>query len=292
MGKYRGLNSFDEVAKKYNETKPIRGRKEDVRPIAERRYAWNRIIKLSDNKYALSDGYWAWWEDGLVTEQTAPIVWERKEDGDYITVRSHKHGGSAVSRYQFINTYLPAGMSFSWGQSGKHFVHDHKKVTQYYLPKFKANIDYTTKTVVMLEDNKLVFKQTPEEMVRVGELVPMKTRRLDKDLDKEYDKKLRAMWEWMQVVLPILGETMYESKTTYADSFGGSYWYWTKRTTPEEVREILNDEEHPKRMAFAVLASIEVDAMRDKRFEPKGDSYKKLRTLVRRVGDFYKTELA
>lgn len=287
------FSSFDDVAKKYNEAKPIRGRTEDVRPIAERRYPHNRIIKLSDNKYALNDGCWDYWENNPVTEQTTPILWERRNDGDYMTVRSHKQGAMSVSRYQFIHAYLPAGMSFSWGKSGKHFVHDHKKVAQYYLPKFKADFDYNNKTIVMKEDNKLVFKYTPEGMVRVGELVPKKTRRLDKELDKEYHGKLTAMYEWMRIVLPVLGDTFKRSRSEYADIFGSSYWYWQNATKPEEVRAILDDIEHPKRVAFAVLLAFDSNATDTKgeRFDDRPDTYKNMRNIVRRLGDFYKVEM-
>jgi hypothetical protein len=285
------FSSFDDVAKRYSEIKPIRGRTEDVRPIAERRYTHNRIIKLSDNKYALNDGFWGYWENNTVTEQTTPILWERRDDGDYMTVRSHKQGSMSISRYQFIDAYLPAGMSFSWGRSGKHFVHDHKKVLQYYLPKFKADFDYTNRMMVMEEDNKLVFKYTPEGMVRVGELVPEKTRRLDKELDKEYHGKLTAMYEWMRIVLPILGDTFKSSRSEYADIFGSSYWYWQSGISPKEVREILEDIEHPKRMAFAALLAWDSDAIEGERFHDKPDTYKRMRNIVRRVGDFYKVEM-
>ena len=287
------LSSFDEIAKKYNDTKPIRGRAEDVRPIAQRRYAHNRIIKIGDNKYALSDGNWGWWNDDYVGEMTAPIVWERRDDGDYMTVRSHLSGSSSVSRYYFLRNYLPASMGFVWYQTGKHYVYDHKKITKYYLPKFKATFDYNTRTMVMKEDNKLVFKYTPEGMMRVGEPVPMKTKRLDKELDKEYNGKLTAMYEWMRIVLPILGDTMNISKTTYADAFGRSYWYWQSGTNPEEVRAILNDEEHPKRMAFAVLLAIDGGAMDggSGRFADNPNAYKAMRNIVRRIGDFYKVEM-
>jgi hypothetical protein len=286
---YRGLNSFDEVAKRYNEIKPIRGRKDDVRPLSERRYTWNRIIKVDDNKYILSDGHYTWWGD--VLDSVSPIIWERREDGDYMTIRNNMNDSSAVSRYQFISHYLPLGMSFDWyTKSGKHFVK--YKDQEHYLPKYKCTFDYTTKELTIHKDNKLVFKHVDGEFIRANELQPMKTRRLDKALDKEYGAKLSAMWDWMQIVLPVLGETMYQDKMIYAEAFGGSYWYWTKRTTPEEVREILNDEEHPKRMAFAVLSALEIGAMHDKRFEPQVGLYQKMRMLVRRIGNFYKTELA
>lgn len=288
------LSSFDEVAKKYNDTKPIRGRAGDVRPISERRYAHNRIVKVNDNKYVLSDGNWGWWNDDYVGEMTAPIVWERKDDGDYMTVRSHSNGSSSVSRYYFLRNYLPAGMGFEWQQDGKHYVHDLKKVKKYYLPKFKADFDYNTKTMVMKQDNKLVFKYTPDEgMVRVGEPVPMKTRRLDKDMDKEYSDKLTAMYEWMRIVLPILGDTLFSSRTEYADAFGRSYWYWQNGTNPKEVREILDDVEHPKRMALAVLLAVDGGATTKDtgRFVDNHSVYKNMRNIVRRIGDFYKVEM-
>ena len=95
-----GLSSFDEVVAKYEQTKPIRGARanDDLRPLAERRYWWARVIKVNDNKYALCDGHWMWAhvKDDTISEQTCPILWERKEDGDYMTVRSHMNGGMSV----------------------------------------------------------------------------------------------------------------------------------------------------------------------------------------------------
>ena len=51
---YKKLNSFDDVAKAYESIKPIQGArvKEDLRPLRERRYWWNRIMKINDNTYA------------------------------------------------------------------------------------------------------------------------------------------------------------------------------------------------------------------------------------------------
>jgi hypothetical protein len=132
-------------------------------------------------------------------------------------------------------------------------------------------------------------------MVRVGELVPKKTRRLDKELDKEYGDKLTAMYGWMRVVLPILGDTFKRSRTEYAEVFGNSYWYWQNSINTKEVREILDDVEHPKRMAFAVLLAIDSGATdgspQGERFQAKPDTYKNMRNIVRRIGDFYKVEM-
>ena len=211
----QGLNSFDEVVMAYNTIKPIRGARahEDLRPLAERRYWWSRVWKISDTKYALLDGHWAWSSahGDSVREHTAPIVWERKEDGDYMTVRSHMNDGISVSRYTFLDRWLPKGMRFDWyTTTGKHFIKHttDKGYHEYYLPKFKGNMDWQNKIFTMLEDNKLVFKHTAGGFDRVGDLVPMQTRRINKDLDAIYKPKMKEMWEWMCVVLPVMGDSL------------------------------------------------------------------------------------
>ena len=55
------LNNFKAVEAKYNSIKPVVSKNhtldQDIRPIGERRYKWQRIKKLSDNCYAFLDGY-------------------------------------------------------------------------------------------------------------------------------------------------------------------------------------------------------------------------------------------
>jgi hypothetical protein len=291
MGYYR-LSSFDDVAKAYNEIVPIRGARanEDLRPLAERRYWWNRVLKVSDNKYVLCDGHWAWTSSGgdnLVREQTAPIVWERKEDGDYLTVRSHMNDGISVSRYTFLDRWLPKCMRFDWyTTTGKHFVKYQGK--ELYLPKFKGKMDWSAKTFEMLEDNKLVFKVTADgEFERVGDLVPMQTRRIDKEVDAKYKPKMKEMWEWMFAVLPVLGDTLGDSRSTYAELLTDgrtSYWYWDRYMDKNLIRGILDNPDHEKRMALAVMTAYQADAVQGGRFEPAKDSWAKFRACLRKTG--------
>lgn len=299
----QGLNSFDEVVAYYNGTKPIRGARanEDLRPLAERRYWWNRIHKASDNKYVLCDGHWAF-SGGLsnggghdnMREQTAPIVWERREDGDYMTVRSHMNDGISVSRYTFLDRWLPKGMRFDWyTTTGKHFVKHQDK--EYYLPKFKGKMDWQAKTFTMTEDNKLVFKHTAEGLFeRVGDLVPMQTRRIDKEVDAHYKPKMKEMWEWMQIVLPIMGDRLGDAKNQYASDLiegTASYWYWDRYVSKELIREILDNPEHDKRMALAGLLAYRADAISGGRFEPSKDSWAKFRACLRKTGGMLAVEL-
>ena len=293
------LSSFDEVAKAYNDIKPIKGGRAnmDLRPLTARRYWWNRVMKVSDTKYLLLDGHWAWTGNANDTlrELTAPIMWERKDDGDYITIRSHMNDGISVSRYTFLCDHLPKDMFFHW-DNGKHYVKHHPTGKDHYLPKFKGNMDWQAGTFEMVEDNKIVFKHKDGEFTRANELQPFKTRRIDKEVDKEFAPKLAELYEWMQVVLPILGTTLNDARTEYAnkltDNNGyGGYWYWQRYVKADEVRAILNDPEHEKRMALAVVLANEAVAMdSENRFMVKPDTLSLMRKVIRKVANFYLVE--
>jgi hypothetical protein len=291
------FKTFDEVVKRYEDTKPIRGGRasQDLRPLGQRRYWWNRVAKVSDTKYLLLDGNWSFMyhhninTDGIL-EQTAPIVWERKEDGDYITIRNHSEGGCSISRYTFLATYLPSGMRFDWCGNGKHFVkyqgHD------YYLPKFKAKMDWQNKTFTMIEDHNLTFKVNGTGFTRVSKPLPMQTRKVDKDIDAYYKLKIKELWDWMQIVLPVMGDTLGDSKQTYAESLGSSgYWYWVRQMDKTLIREILDNPEHDKRMALAGLSAYDIGAINNGRFEPTKESWSKFRSLMRKIGGMYAVEL-
>jgi hypothetical protein len=293
------LSSFNDVAKAYADIKPIKGAriKEDLRPLNQRRYWWNRIIKVNDNKYLLCDGHWAWQNmTDDVREQTCPIMWERKDDGDFITIRNHMNDGISVSRYTFLQSHLPIGMHFHY-DNGKHFVNYVGK--DHYLPKFKGLMDWSNHIFKMEQDNKIVFKHVDNGVVgqgyiRVNELQPYKTRRIDKELDAQYYPKIQDLYAWMQVVLPVLGETLISNRSEYAnkllDTGYGGYWYWQRYVNPLEVRQILDDPEHEKRMALAVILANEAEAYHQDRFAVKIDTFKRMHKVIRKVANFVMIE--
>jgi len=131
---------FDDVKAWYDATKPMGGASnagKDIRPLGDRRRKHERIIKISDSCYALSDGYhfgdaefpnWA----ARATPVTAaevefycPIVWRKHRDGtETVKVRNgtgpnHSHN----ARYDFLQRNMPVGLAFvRSGGSGKQFV--------------------------------------------------------------------------------------------------------------------------------------------------------------------------
>ena len=297
MGR-NGLNTFDDVAKRYAETKPIRGARasEDLRPLGERRYWWNRIMRVSDTKYLLLDGHWGSGWNCSAQEMTCPILWERRDDGDYLTIRSHMNDGISVSRYTFLDRFLPYGLSFDWySETGKHYVVQRNTGSgekRHYLPKFKGRMDWSNRTFEMTRDNKIVFKvEADGSFTRANELQPYQTRRIDKDLDRKYTDKVTELWQWAQDMLPILGENIVNDRYEYANKLtGGGYWYWTKSIGQTELCAILDDPEHEKRLALAVCLANEVGALETNRFKHKADTMYQVKQSIRKAGKFFVVE--
>ena len=303
-----GLNTFDQVAKEYNKIKPIKGARasQDLRPLSERRYWWNRIMKVNDNKYLLLDGHWTGsWNapsnNPNMQAQTCPIMWERKDDGDYLTIRSHMNNGISVSRYTFLDKFLPYGLGFDWySETGKHYVIERSmglgspSEKRHYLPKFRGIMDWANNKFEMVEDNKIVFKvEADGKLTRTNELQPYQTRRIDKELDTKYANKVVELWDWAQIMLPILGNTVRDNRYEYAQKLtnGGSYWYWSKQLNQVELCAILDDPEHEKRLALAVCLANETGAIsNDGRFEHKADTMYQIKQSIRKAGKFFVVE--
>lgn len=280
----RSLSSFDGVAAHYASIKPVistmHDRSDDIRPIGQRRYKDNRIVKVDENTYALTDGSYdeAMYKRGYLYEffiANAPIVWTRKPDGDYVRIRNGAGKQAHMARYQFLRTYVPFGMSFGLDQ-GKQYIHLHplNGAPVFLLPKSAYRWDWSTKSPSCDDDHMyLTFKVLGGgRYERVGELLAVKTKRIDRDLRKKYKAHINEFYDWfstMYDLLPSLSWTQtsehretigtwihgLDPKTTYIPHFSIS-------DTDDErniafVRSVLEDIEHPMRVTFAALLKYE-----------------------------------
>jgi hypothetical protein len=296
------MNNFDEIVSTYNNIVPLRGprKAEDIRPLGSRRTWYNRIIKVSDTKYVLTDGSYMYQSSSDVSAY-APIIWERKEDGDYLTVRLCSSGSYCISRYTFLGNYLPNPLWFRI-ENGKHYIVEGgkgwgtQKVSEHYLPKFVLkNVNGNWE---MDKDRYIQFKHVNSKFTRTTELLPMKLRRLDKDLVKKYDPLIKEMWDWAHIVMPILGDTMKHSATRhgYAEVFETSPWYWDKAIDSDLVQQVLENPEHDNRMALCALACynagmFSVDGS-DGRFNPTHKkAFYEFKKVLRKVAGVQAVEL-
>ena len=162
--------SFDDVVKHYESIKPIVSKQhkleDDIRPIGDRRRKYERIVKISKNCYALSEGYhWGdemfphWnartWDSNYKTYSTetdklgkmeyyAPIIWRKHKDGTE-TVRiqnvTGSNSGYSITRYAFLERHVPRGMTFVIGNNARQYISlggMHNSQSTHYLAKNKT----------------------------------------------------------------------------------------------------------------------------------------------------------
>lgn len=224
------LNNFDDVKKRYESIKPINSKvnptSDDIRPIADRKRKYERIMKFSETCYALLDG------DGYADSLTnnwvpakqrqrsrdnvsetltfAPVVWTRHDGYDTIRIRNGSGDYAHTSRYSFISRCLPRTMHMTIGQ-GKQYIVNKKGSgdKQYLLPKSdyysyrggeveeypEKGHRYVTFEIVHGEN---VFSIIDGEFV-----VNPKRTAVDTELKAKYKKGIDFMWEYVCSIAPM-----------------------------------------------------------------------------------------
>ena len=203
---WTNFSSFDEVVKHYESIKPLvsklHTREDDIRPIGDRNRKYERIVKISRNCYALSDGHHEGdnkflpygiedydhktktstfhWDRLGKMEYYAPVVWRKHKDGtEAVQIRNciGDNGHFSMGRYAFLERHVPRSMQFIMGHSAmqyvevegeKHYLAKCKTVPRGY---YKAHSDqsYFRKWMQTTDDNSaLVFTRDGSELPYTG----------------------------------------------------------------------------------------------------------------------------
>ena len=111
------VNSFRDISLRYEHTKPIRGT--DIIPIGDRRYKWERIIKVSDTRYDMVlDETSFHYMNKFATKKTL-VSWEIKNDIEVVTI----YNDGVVMTYTFLENLLPHDLRFFvLGSSGRQYI--------------------------------------------------------------------------------------------------------------------------------------------------------------------------
>ena len=290
---YSKFSSFDEVVYHYNNTKPMGGstnKGKDIRPIGDRGRKYERIVKISRNCYALSDGFHfgdphfgqllAWLPDypyPADMEKYAPIVWRKKRDGtEEVTLRNGWGPGAHNGRYAFLYRHSPKNMWFR-NRNSKHFMEvlNGEDYTSYYLAKTRTAprvvYDYYMNQsdnrwmkriknwVMMHDDNSAVtFRKTENGWVHVEGTgrspLEAKGPTVNKKIKDKYKDAIKKFFEWgmiMSPLLPIERDYNMERMDELRKHFHPHTSY--REWQPEWFREVLENEDHPMRLQFWVF---------------------------------------
>ena len=310
------LHTFDQVAAHYASVRPVisihHDRSDDIRPIGQRRYKWERIIKVDENTYALSDGQYdeAMNKRGYTPEfllAQYPILWMRKPDGDYVRIRNGSGAYAHMSRYTFLGTYLPKGMSFSIDNGLQYiglnpYATTTGEVQTYRLPKSMYIWDWHGKKPTGEDDHMyLLFKVLQEgKYERAGALLDVKTRLVDRDLKKKYKAQVNEFFNWFVTMYALLPQTKWGDCQPYANEINehegrtvidNTWSPFRGNVNVDFMRDVLGDPEHPMRTALAILVKSDIGYM-DTIKTP--DELKLLRSrytrLMNKVLDVFKVE--
>ena len=277
------LDSFNEVVSRYERTKPVVSKNHtpahDVRPISERDRKWERIKKIDENTYALCDGNYGNIIYGLnhsnmehaYENSMAPIVWMRRQDGDFIRIRNHSKGHSSVTRYNFLRYTLPLGLRFRYNTQGKHWVEARVRMGEYEfypLPKCGVHMNYTTKKFTD-DDVYLMFRSNGDgTYTRVGKNLVTEVRRVDRDLKQQWKPRIDAFYEYCAAIAPLV-DTSWSSRHEYANQIAEwegtptmRYIRDTRAVPVDIVRDIITKEDHPLRVALVALVLYDIRGKR------------------------------
>ena len=209
------VNTFDEVAKHYANTRPVvsfnHAEEEDIRPLGKRRRKWERISRVSDREYVLHDtlpqGTPPAYPYVARASNHPPIIWKRKGRRERVTVRGAITIYADTSRYNFLRTWLPLGLKFdNWTRLGSHYVH--AGVNRYYLPRPENTDDERDYFLTFERDEpagdwELISREYKKPRVQVN--------KKKKAAAKEY---IASFYEWLCATGPMLpvGNWDYNSK--------------------------------------------------------------------------------
>jgi hypothetical protein len=145
---------FAKIKERYENTKPIRGKraKFDIRPHGERTRTWERIVKVNENEYYLTNDGYSWYEhpDNKSGRKNQPMMSFKLHDGieyfSFHTPRATWREDKALyplsmsppSWYYMARFNVPRGLSFTNHRGRKYIVCNDK-----YYSAEKGEITFT-----------------------------------------------------------------------------------------------------------------------------------------------------
>lgn len=242
------LNTFADVEHRYHATNQLRspkGKQYDVRPLGSRRRTWERIARIDDNCYVLTEGYYAadpyppsphyspvrdlFTVDDFL--HYAPIVWRRQPDGtETVTISNAGWMASTThSRHWFLARYLPKGVVlYTPARDGKHYLNINtplqerrylplrNDMTREHVAKYKA-LNYYVPRRVKIRDTAptITLQRTGEGVWKIlTDKYPEPFRRIDKAAKAEYAADIKEFREWAFAIAPLLPTGSAASEST------------------------------------------------------------------------------
>lgn len=198
--------TFDKIAQRYEQIEPIRGKRKalDIRPHGERRRDWERIVKVSDNEYYLTNNAYKWYDQHGWTPCRA-ITFKRNDDGsDLVIAHTPRQywGDKPEDRERLIPRQLGNPSSFFF------YMHNLPKGMSMYKHRSKNYLavkedEVTTKYYTLDKGDVHLTRQVGEKYFKPLIVHREFHRSLDRTKTKALRDELKGFKEYVRVMLPL-----------------------------------------------------------------------------------------
>lgn len=281
------FNTFNEVAAWYEQTKPVVSKhhkaEDNIRPIGQRRRKWERIKKVDAETYLLLDGNYTkpYYHKNIPSydgyepyeQDMAAIMWKREADGDYIYIRNGTEGSAHMSRYTFLQWYMPMNAAFRMNQQGKHWIRAHTPTgwEDFPLPKTNYRWDYNLSKQGTDDGKRLKFRANEDgTFTRIGEAFKVTATTVDKELKKQWKPLIEAFYTQAAALAPML-DTSWRGRDEYSNTISD----WCKENSEEQMfhggfnaipkevaRLVVAQDDHALRVPLMALMIAAIDGKR------------------------------
>lgn len=208
---------FEKIEFQYKNTKPLRGKKRghlDIRPHGERDRSWERIVKVSDNEYFLTNTAWGYYETHHDPERNYELnrAITFRLDGDTETVIVHTprcHWGDdykkpfAERALMAKSGFYGAGIVSFYSYNLPEGVYLSKYGTKAYLC-LKEEEDGNHKSYTVMQGDVTITRKKGSKFFKALSVHREFTYSLDRAKTKEIRSKLEPFINYTKIMLPLI----------------------------------------------------------------------------------------
>ena len=216
--------TFGKIAKRYEEIVPLRGKRkaQDIRPHGERARCWERIAKVNDQEYYLTNNAYSYYDKYGYTPSRA-ITFKRDDEGNetIIVHTPRQYWGDkpedrqklmpkqlgVPSYFFFYNYNLPDGLGM------------HKYHNKNYLEVQNSDNTNDTSFYILEKGDVVVTRQVGEKYFKPLIVHREVYRKLDRTKTKALREELKDFKEYVRIMLPLTEHArhgMYETPIRWA----------------------------------------------------------------------------
>jgi hypothetical protein len=290
---------FKKIAERYETTVPLRGKRkaENIRPHGERNRDWERIIKVSDQEYYLTNNAYRWREQHGHSFNRA-ITFKRDDEGNETVIvhTPRAYWGDEESRKRLMPRQLGVPSTFFFYNCNlPDSVGMYKYHSKNYLYVKNSNKGDDISYYILEKGDVTLTKQVGDEFFKPLIVHREVHRSLDRSKTKAIRQELAPFIEYARVMMPLAEadrQSMYTSPVFWAHKESTSGLYMSGEIVEECLgkgwRGLFAGE--PTELWFKLIQYYKYKCERNK-WNPETRAYEPVELTIQRVASYIANEV-